>query len=280
MAMRTVLTLLGVENPDGDLKNAIKACEEIGAHLSVLLIALAPTPPMSEFASGAIVASGWIEQRQQDEEALRQASGRITAMLAKSGISADVANAYAEGGWIADDIGRRARYADVTLLGPHLMQNSTLKSYALDGALFESATPVVILPAGAVPTLRPRRILVAWNSRSEAARAVREALDLLAGAEEVSVTLVDPEASELGSGAEPGADIAAYLARHGVKVRVDRLPSQGRTVAEILSRHAVDFAADMIVMGGYGHSRLRQRIFGGVTKSLIDTPPLPLFLAR
>lgn len=74
--------------------------------------------------------------------------------------------------------------------------------------------------------------------------------------------------------------MAVYLARHGVKVTVDRLPPEGDSVADVLRRHAVDTAAEMIVMGAYGHSRLRERIFGGVTRSMIEDPPLPLFMAR
>ncbi|MCQ0972275.1 universal stress protein, partial [Paracoccus sp. TK19116] len=68
--------------------------------------------------------------------------------------------------------------------------------------------------------------------------------------------------------------------RHGVKVIVDRLPSEGERIEKVLARHATDLDADMIVMGAWGHSRLRERIFGGVTQSMIEQPPLPVFLAR
>jgi len=92
--------------------------------------------------------------------------------------------------------------------------------------------------------------------------------------------MVDPVDSELGQDMEPGADIAAYLARHGVTVTVDRLPSQGRGVVATLRQHAIDNAAELLVMGAYGHSRIRERIFGGVTRSMIDQPPLPILMAR
>lgn len=91
---------------------------------------------------------------------------------------------------------------------------------------------------------------------------------------------MDPVEGEARFGAEPGADAATYLARCGAKVTVDRLPSEGNTVASVLRRHAVDCAAEMLVMGAYGHSRLRQRILGGVTRSMIDEPPLPILMAR
>ena len=75
-------------------------------------------------------------------------------------------------------------------------------------------------------------------------------------------------------------DPARGLARHGVKVGVDRLPSSGRSVATVLKQHATDMDADLIVMGGYGHSRLRERIFGGVTRSMLEEPVLPILMAR
>jgi nucleotide-binding universal stress UspA family protein len=105
-------------------------------------------------------------------------------------------------------------------------------------------------------------------------------MSLLVGADQVRLVLVDPVEGDLEQGAEPGADAATYLARHGAKVTVDRLPSQGRTVASVLSQHATDTAADLLVMGAYGHSRLRQRIFGGVTSAMIEEPPLPVLMAR
>jgi len=122
--------------------------------------------------------------------------------------------------------------------------------------------------------------MIAWDSRLEASNAVSRAMHLLSAADAVHVTLVDPMGDEGGQGMEPGADIATYLARHGVKVTVDRIPSQGRTVADTLGQHAIDVSADLLVMGAYGHSRLRQRIFGGVTRSIVDEPPLAVLMAR
>jgi nucleotide-binding universal stress UspA family protein len=102
---------------------------------------------------------------------------------------------------------------------------------------------------------------------------------MMKNAESVNVVLVDPTASRW-NGHEPGADVATYLARHGVKVTVDRLPSAERPVNEVLNEHAIDTSADLIVIGAYGHTRLRERIFGGVTKAMIEAPVVPVLLVR
>ena len=195
-------------------------------------------------------------------------------------LSSDLSSEYQDIAWTDEAIGRRARYADLTVVGPEMLARETLKDKVIEGALFSSGKPLLLVPEGSRPTLKPNRVMIAWDSRIEASRAVRESLEILTGAEEVRIVLVDPAEGESGQGAEPGADVATYLARHGAKVTVDRLPSQGKTIAAMLRQHAVDTAAELLVMGAYGHSRLRERIFGGVTKSMLDSAPLPILMAR
>jgi nucleotide-binding universal stress UspA family protein len=227
-----------------------------------------------------MVSDVWLEERREDERLLAARVEAITGFLSSSPVSADVSGEYCELVMADDVIGRRARYCDLTVIGPELLEGATLKEKAVEGVLFSAGGPLLLMPQGAAFNLRPRRVMVAWDARMEAARAVRDARGLLAGAEEVILTLVDPVEGEGAHGAEPGADAAAYLSRHGARVRVDRIPGKGRDVAEVLGGHAVDCGADMMVMGAYGHSRLRERIFGGVTRSFLDRPPLPVFMAR
>ncbi len=278
MAFKTLLAVTGPDLGDGDLKLAIALCEEIEAHLAVLVVALAAPPPIGEYA--AVVSDAWLQERQADMDMLQKRTAVVTALLASSPVSSDVSSEYPEEAGADDVIGRRARYADVTLLGPELLSRGILKSKAIEGALFSSGKPLLLVPEGSAPTLKPKRIMVAWDSRIEASNAVARSLDLLSAADNVHLVLVDPLEGETGQGAEPGADLATYLARFGVKVTVDRVPSQGRTVAATLRQHAIDISADLLVMGAYGHSRLRERIFGGVTRSMIDEPPLPILMAR
>lgn len=278
MSFSTVLNIVGVNQSDKDVQMAIDLCAEIKAHLSVLVMAMAAPPPVGQYA--AVMSDAWTRERETDVARLDSRVEQISELIANSGLSSDVASEYAELTWADEVIGERARYADVTVLGPELASDGGLKLRAVNGGLFASGRPLVIVPAGAAPTLRPKTVLLAWDSRIEAARAVREAIDLMAGADRVHVTLVDPEGVLGGNGPEPGADIATYLARHGCKVVVDRLPGLGHTIADVLRQHAVDVAADLVVMGAYGHSRLRERIFGGVTQSMLDEATVPVLMAR
>lgn len=279
MAFKTILTITGPEiGWQGDLKLAVDLCQQAEAHLSVLVMALAAPPPIGEYA--VVVSDGWMQERQADQRRLKARTEEISAFVAANPVSGDVVSDYAEVGWADEMVGRRARYADLTLAGPELLASETLRQKVIEGALFWSGKPLLLVPEGAQPTLNPKRVLVPWDTRIEAARAVGEALDLLAAADEVHLAIVDPVEGERSHGEEPGADVATFLARHGVNVTVDRLPSENHSVAEVLRRHAVDTDAEVLVMGAYGHSRLRQRIFGGVTRSMLENPPLPVFLAR
>lgn len=279
MPFKTILTVVGPGSAwQEDIRLAAGLCEPAEAHLSTLVMALAAPPPIGEYA--AIVSDGWLEERQADLRHLEARKEDISAFLAGSAISSDVVSSYPEASSAEEVIGRRARYGDLTLAGPELLASETLRQKVIEGTLFWSGKPLLLAPENSRPTLGPKRVLVAWDTGIEATRAVREALDMLVSADEVHLAIVDPVEGEHSHGEEPGADVATFLARHGVVVTVDRLPSQGHAVADVLRRHALDTGAEMLVMGAYGHSRMRERIFGGMTRSMLEAPPIPVFLAR
>lgn len=278
MNFKTLLSVVNVKQNDDDLNAAIQLCSQINAQLSVVVLAIATLPPLGDYPIGT--ADAWLKDRHNDLEALSKRVDRVETMVKNADISATVIDEYPEAAKVARVIGRHARYADATIIGSSLLRNDLLKTTVIDGALFESGRPILIVPPHHKPTLRPKRVLLAWDSGVECTRAAREALDVMASAEEVHVTLVDPDTSSIVNGPEPGADIAAYLAHHGITVDVDRLPSGGTSIADVLKQHATDISAELIVMGGYGHSRTREWIFGGVTRSMIDDPNLPVLMAH
>ncbi|RUX19154.1 universal stress protein [Mesorhizobium sp. M2A.F.Ca.ET.037.01.1.1] len=278
MPFKTLLTVTGPDYGNDDLRLAAGLCEEIDAHLSLLVVVIAAPPSGGEYA--AVVSPAWLAEREAEMETLEKRSSVVSRMLSEGPVSADLGSEYPEQSWTDEIIGRRARYADLTIVGPEMLASGLLKDKVLAGSLFSSGKPILLVPQGARATLKPKRVLVAWDASLEASRAVREALDILSSADEVRVAMIDPIEDERHHGAEPGADLAAYLSRHGAKVAVDRLPSSGHSVADILRQHATDTGAELVVMGAYGHSRLRERIFGGVTKSMIEDPGLAVLMAR
>ncbi|MEY9626348.1 nucleotide-binding universal stress UspA family protein [Sinorhizobium fredii] len=270
MTYKTILLVIDPTQYETDLRAAADLCAAANAHLSVLLVKLAAPPPIGDYAALSVA---WLDERASDIEQLDKAVEIARTTLKDLRISFEVDGMYTERAWADNEIGERARYADVTLIGASLSFDAPLRVRSIDGALFYSARPVLFAAHRQSVTLLPKRILLAWNSSLEAARAAREALEIMKRAEEVNVVLVDPTAASARNGEEPGADIATYLARHGIKVTVDRLPSAGRRVEEVLNQHAVDSSADLIVMGAYGHSRVREKVFGfSLSKPCRDAP--------
>jgi nucleotide-binding universal stress UspA family protein len=275
MPCKSVFCIIGTDRCDRDIMNAINLCNELNAHLSVLVVGLTPVP-MGGY--GTVLPDAWTLEREADVAAMKAREQRVRSLAIAYGVSTDVDICYVGERWADEMIGQRARYSDLTVVGPDLLCQPDLKTSAIEGVLFHSGSPILILPADAAPSLRPRKVLFAWDSRMEAMRAARAAIDVLAGAIEVHVTIV--EAGDKPNESIPvlPASIAAYLARHGAKVTTDRLLANGRAATEVIRQHAADIFADLIVMGAYGHSRLRERVFGGVTGSMIDAPPLPVFM--
>lgn len=169
-----------------------------------------------------------------------------------------------------------ARYADLVIAGQPEPGEPPGKAFAGD-LLFSAGRPVLFVPyAGRFPDAG-KRVLIAWNASREAARAVTDALPILASAESVEVVAF---ADSGDHGEILGAEIALYLARHGVKATAARQNAPGVEIgAQILSR-AADANADLIVMGGYGHSRLRELALGGATRSVLDAMTVPVLMSH
>lgn len=278
MPIKTIMSVCSPDQSDDDLKAAAELCAAADAHLALVVAGIAVPPPVGEYA--VELSFEWQELRRKDLDGIASKASHAAQVLERYGISFDVETEYAEPAWLDDAVGLRARYCDLVYLSRNILSADDIVVPLMQGCLFQSARPVLIAPAGITPTLKPKNVLIAWDSRMESARAVASGLEIIAAAEEVRVAIVDPVASDARNGAEPGADVATYLARHGLKVTVDQLASGGRPADEVLKQHAMDVGADMFVMGAYSHSRLRERIFGGVTRSFIEGANLPVLMAH
>jgi nucleotide-binding universal stress UspA family protein len=169
-----------------------------------------------------------------------------------------------------------ARYADLAVLGQPQPGQALARAF-VEEVILSAGRPVLMVPYAGRFADAGRRVLVAWNAGREAARAVTDALPLLAAAQSVEVVAFGAEGDH---GAIPGADIALFLARHGVKATAARQSAPDVDIgSQILSR-AADTDADLIVMGAYGHSRLRELALGGATRSVLDAMTVPVLMSH
>lgn len=182
-----------------------------------------------------------------------------------------------------DLLALHARYADLTVLGqPN--DEDPYKGPSADAVLvnvmLSSGRPVLAVPyAGAFEQVGDR-VLVAWNASRESTRAVNDALPLLRGAKAVTVLAVNPKHGIEGHGDVPAADICLHLARHGVKAEAAHTIAKDISEGDALLSYAADLGVDLIVCGGYGHSRAREMVFGGVTRTLLQEMTVPMLLSH
>jgi nucleotide-binding universal stress UspA family protein len=150
----------------------------------------------------------------------------------------------------------------------------------LESLIFESGRPVLVLPYVNTAPVDPKRIVIAWKPSSEAARAVFDALPLLHRAQEIEILVVDPKAAPEHSAAMIAADIAATLSRHGLNVTISNQVSSGLPVGDVIENRISDTGVDMLVMGAYSHSPMRELLFGGVTRTLLKSMTVPVLMSH
>jgi nucleotide-binding universal stress UspA family protein len=278
MPAKTILSISGVDHSDEDLLAAAEVARQSRAHLNAIVISCVPPPPIRDLVGQTYSTYAFEWEEENNRVSARVAD--LRELLSQHGFDGDVQPVYCLNESVDEEVAKRAMYADVTLIGTGMLEDGYLLKRVLDGALFESPTPVVLAGKNSKATLAPKAVLVAWNSRLEAGAAVRQSLDMLVNAENVHIVLVDPTAKPYAMGEEPGADVAAFLSRHGVKVTVEVFASGGLDPALVLQRHATDIGAELIVMGAYGHSRMRERLFGGTTQTMLSHVDTPVLMAR
>jgi len=276
MPIRSAVILMRPEQPDSLVQSALDFCGD--AHLEVLVIAKAAPPPTTPY--DVVNSTTWMETNEAARKLAEDRADEIEKVLAKSGQSGGVTPHVAGHVHLADLAANAGRYADLVLMPQSSDPDRAMDHAVQTGALFESGTPMMMWAEGQTPTMAPEKVILAWRATPECAQAVRAALPMLAKAKEVYAVLIDPVPSARGHGPEPGVNLASYLAHHGVQVEVLTVPSEGRTVAHILEQQVNEKGANLLVMGAYGHSRLRERFFGGTTQDMLTKPPCPILLAH
>jgi nucleotide-binding universal stress UspA family protein len=258
------------------LELAFRLAERFDSHVTALFAPGAARLPSYAYAEGGPALREVIEQRQAEiaqsaRQKFQELAGRNGAGRAEWRVSQrdpDVAMRVS------------ARYADLVIAGqPEAGDEGELRGLGEELAL-SAGRPVLFVPYAGTVTDVGKRVLIAWDAGREAARAVTDALPFLQRAQSVEVTAFDPERLSRRHGEEPGADIGLYLARHGVKVSVARQTGAGFEVgSQILSR-AADTSADLIVMGAFGHSRVRELVLGGATRTLLEAMTVPVLMSH
>ncbi|MFC1664517.1 universal stress protein [Pseudomonadota bacterium] len=260
----------------GRLEAAVKLAEAHQAHLTGLyVIPDINLPVYAEIPIGQ-------ELIDSAEQAALEDCAEAKEEFTKAVKSYDLSTEWREtNGLLLDSIALNGRYVDLVIVGQTDEDDETDFTAGLAHSLvLESGPPVLVIPYIGTTQAIGEKVMVAWNASREAVRAVNDALPILRGAKKVEVYAVNPKINEHEHGEIPSADICLHLSRHGVNAEAHHIVAKDIDVGDMLLSRAADFDIDLIVMGAYGRSRIRELVLGGATRHLLNHATVPVLLAH
>ena len=276
MSYKTIVVHL---NDERRVAGLIDAAMVIGQKADAHIIAVYVMPPVPTYGPTAFGA-GYI---QAGLKAFRDEADRVHRAFEEASRGRPIVPEWrlVEPGerTVADCIIDHGRYADLIIVGQR--DRSFDFSSVLDvpeRIIVESGRPVLVVPNAGRFAEIGKRISVAWTSRREATRAVFDALPLLMDAAQVRIVSVNP--NQRAGGDFPGAEIATTLARHGVKCEIATTVSGEIGIGDVLLSGLSDDASDLLVMGAWGHSRMRELVFGGATRHILEHMTVPVLMSH
>ena len=259
------------------LEAAIVLAQAHGAHLTGIYAAIEPSLPGNILAE--VPARLLDGLQKQAAERVTAAEAAFTEVVERAGLSSDFRVVHCTSSRVAEVIALHARYADLVILGqPEPRDNGEVDAEMPEDVVLGAGRPALVIPYIGAGKQIGKKILIAWDGGREAARAINDALPLLEKAESVAVLVINP--SRGGHGEQPGADIALHLARHGITVEAQHIEVRDISTGNALLSRLADEDVDLLVMGAYGHSRLRQMVLGGVTREMFQQMTVPVLMSH
>jgi nucleotide-binding universal stress UspA family protein len=280
MSYKTIIAILDtVDNCEAVADFAFALAAEHGAHVIGLhaeTIAVVPLVAPMEIPDPVAVQA--LQDMAHSQKVNIERIVRRKAEL--EGVSFEWRSFASSVGYGSATLIESARSADLLIASQANPSRPSDSDVDVDNFLLESGRPVLMIPFILRQPKPLKRVLIAWNGSKEAARAAFDALPFLKAADEVEVFSVDPVDNALQSAALAGAELAAALARHGVKATLATVSSTDRNTSAAIENRLSDSSIDLLVMGAYTHSRLWQLIFGGTTRTLLQSMTAMTLLSR
>jgi nucleotide-binding universal stress UspA family protein len=253
---------------------AMELAREHEAHLTALVLAIEVEAPVRLYSGGTLPDLESIRERRL--AAARQEAESFSAEAARAGIAYALLTERGNAAELGEVVARRARLHDLTLL-PAGAEADEDRLSIVEDCLFSSGRPVLLVPehAGAEAV---SHAIIAWDGTAPAVRALNDALPMLGKAGRVTAITITEE--KPGATDEVSREVCEHLARHGVEAAFRHFDSRGRAVGEAIVDAARELGGDLLVMGAFAHSRLRDLVLGGATRRILDATPMPVFLSH
>ncbi|MCW5734107.1 MAG: universal stress protein [Enhydrobacter sp.] len=284
MSFRNILVVLRIY-PAGVSVDAVNSAVEIAAALaprvSAIACAVRPRVPQSILGNVLLDVSAMVgEEYRKSEHDAERLLAAFEEAAKRRGVFGERILRTCRPYEVPDVLAACSRLRDLTILpmphGGHVSQFDA--QWNVETILFQSGHPAIVVPDSAAARAAFDTVIVAWDKSRAAARAIADAIPILQTAKHVRILTVTGEKAMESDHA--GAELAHHLAFHGVDCVIDEVKAAGRPIGEVLGAHVSGHRAQLLVMGAYGHSRLREFILGGATESMLHKPPTVLFLSH
>jgi nucleotide-binding universal stress UspA family protein len=275
MLKDVVVNLSGRASLDFAADYAISIAATFGAHVTGIAFLYEPVIP--DGTLGGVPVDLIELQREENSKIARDAISRFEAGVKKAGVASETRQLDATFGGAATLFAQVARRFDISVVAQAQREQGATDELIIEGALFESGRPVIVVPYIQKSGLTLERVLACWDGGRTAARAIADAMPFLERAKAVDLVIV---AEERKNDEITGVRMSEHLTRHGVAVSVKRIAKGDLAVQDVILSYAADSGADFMVMGGYGHSRLREFILGGVTRGILNSMTVPVLMSH
>ena len=275
MLKDVVVNLSGRAPLDFAADYATSIAATFGAHVTGIAFLYEPVIP--DGTLGGVPVDLIELQREENSKIARDAINRFEAGVKKAGVASETRQLDATFGGAATLFAQVARRFDISVVAQAQREQGATDELIIEGALFESGRPVIVVPYIQKSGLTLERVLACWDGGRTAARAIADAMPFLERAKAVDLVIV---AEERKNDEITGVRMSEHLTRHGVAVSVKRIAKGDLSVQDAILSYAADSSADFMVMGGYGHSRLREFILGGVTRSILNSMTVPVLMSH
>ena len=269
-----VVNLMVAGSRDAAASYAISIAKTFDAHLAGIAFAYEPVLPA--IVGGGSPESVIEEQREENEKAAKAAVAQFEA--AAKDVKHETRMVAASLAGAADTFGEIARLYDLAIVGQSERDRVGPEELIVEGALFGSGRPILVVPADYEGGMRLDRVLICWNGGRNAARATANAIPFLSRANAVEIVTVGTDLA--AAAATSATDLARHLGRHGIQAEVKRIEPGSMKVSAAILDYAAKSNAGMLVMGGYGHSRLREFILGGTTRGVLAAMTVPTLMSH
>lgn len=270
-------------NDTDNLDHLLATCSPLAARNEAHVIGIYIIPSVEVYAVyGGIAMTDVVDaQRKRYQSMAKQVREKFERVMSLNSLSHEWRELDAISSSIGREFVQHCRFADLAMIAQvDANESCGVEPSFAEYVVMESGRPVLLVPRGKPFETIGNKVLMGWNGAKEAARACFDALPLLPPGSEVGIVWVDPQKQRSLAGNVPGAELAATFARHDIRVTAEPMPTADSDAGRALLARVEDVGADLLVMGAYGHSRVREFVFGGATEHVLNNMTVPVLMSH